>query len=372
MSKCYRCEDELTLDNSSVEHVIINACGGKLKSSKLLCAKCNSIFGEQFDKELALATNDLANLLLIKRERGEPQKIRGLTSETKKEYYFGFDGDISMIKPEINLLDMQSENISDRKINVKAPNVRILKQTLQGLKRKYPNLDIEGSLKKAIVTKNLFNETIEIQSFIGGQKVFKSILKTAINFYILNNGRRTEIAHLFPYLENQSDLNVVWMYYPNELIYEPLENEITHIIKIVGNPREKILYCYVELFNIHCFVIQLNIEYSGNEINADYIFNVHTQEVKSGLTKLSLKREQLTKLFSERDANPFENIKKRYERVLIISQRMQYRHHLNRAISQAVNKSFEDKGYGEMVNEELLSKMRNEFFEAIRPFLNFK
>lgn len=371
MSSCYRCKEKLTSNNSSVEHIIINACGGKLKSTELLCSECNRIFGEKFDSELAQTTNDLANLLLIKRERGNPQKIKGVSSESKKECYFEYGGDISMTKPDIDLIRLDSENISERKINVKVPNTKILQQTLSGLKRKYPNLDIKNALEKAKNNQERFNEAIEFKSSIGGHGVFKSILKTAINYHILKGGQRNEIEHLFPYLEGHVSMNVVWMHYPDSLIYTPIENEVTHIIKLVGNPTERCLYCYVELFNVHCFIVQLNKEYSGQEIDEDYIFNVHTHEVRSGKTNLKLSRDQLLKLFSERDSKPFANVQKRYERILRISQLIQHKHHMNRAISEAVENSFRGLKPGTAVNEEILLKMRNEVFRALQPFLKY-
>ena len=39
MKECYICCEELTKDNDSVEHIIPNAIGGKLKSKELICKK---------------------------------------------------------------------------------------------------------------------------------------------------------------------------------------------------------------------------------------------------------------------------------------------------------------------------------------------
>ncbi|MEQ9439354.1 MAG: HNH endonuclease [Cyclobacteriaceae bacterium] len=328
MKTCYRCENELTKQNSSVEHIIINACGGKLKSSSLLCSTCNSIFGEQFDKELAKTTNDLSNLLLIKRERGEPQKIKGISNDGKEELYLEFGGDISITKPTIDLIDVDNEAIDKRRINIKAPNPKILIQTLKGLKRRYPMLNIENALENAITNNKPFNEAIEIKSSIGGQEVFKSILKTLINFYMLNEGKRDEIKHLFPYLENKTKMDVVWMHYPDNLIYEPIENEITHVLKLVGDQNEKILYGYVELFNVHCFIIKLSDDYRGNNIDADYVFDVHTHQVSKNVTHLQLNRENLLDLFKNKDSKPFENVQKRYQRVLGVVQIIQHKIHI--------------------------------------------
>lgn len=356
-------------NNSSVEHVIINACGGKLKSANLLCSSCNSIFGEKFDKELAKTTNDLANLLLVKRERGEPQKIKGLSEDGQEEYYLEFGGDISITKPTIDLIDIDNKEIEKRRINVKAPNPKILAQTLKGLKRKYPTLNIEKALEKATTNDKPFNEAIGIKSSIGGQEVFKSVLKTAINFYMLNDGHRNEIKHLFPYLENKSDMDVVWMHYPDNPIYKSIENEITHVLKLVGSQKEKILYAYVELFNVHCFIVKLNADYSGKAIDADYVFNVHTYQVTKNVTNLQLDRGKLLDLFINKDAKPFVNVQKRYQRVLGISQILQHKNHINKIISKAVDTALEGAEEGEVLDQKTIIKMREEVFKAMAPLI---
>ncbi|SDG29998.1 HNH endonuclease [Dyadobacter soli] len=55
--------------NSSVEYVIPNDVGGRLKSSALLCKSCNSLYGGGIDAVFAHATEPITALLNIKRER---------------------------------------------------------------------------------------------------------------------------------------------------------------------------------------------------------------------------------------------------------------------------------------------------------------
>src|ERR1035437_11025447 len=98
MAKCYKCDNEITTATETEEHIILNACGGRLKSKNLLCKTCNSQFGETFDKELASQTNDLANLLLVKRHRGEPQSIKGKLQSTGEDYYLLYGGNPMMTK----------------------------------------------------------------------------------------------------------------------------------------------------------------------------------------------------------------------------------------------------------------------------------
>ena len=168
---------------------------------------------------------------------------------------------------------------------------------LKGLKKKYPNLDVEKAINTAQDKQFYVNDSFQIASYIGGKEEFKSIAKTAINFFIYNNGDRKYIKHLLPYLEGKSESDIVWTHYPEKEVYIPETDEVTHILKIVGDSKEKILYAYVELFNVHNFIVKLNLDYMGNDLKEDYVFNVHTFEVKSNKTNLKLTRNELINLF---------------------------------------------------------------------------
>ena len=86
MKKCYICGEELTKENASVEHIIPNAIGGKLKSKELICKKCNSKLGHSMDKELAEQLDFFSNFLNINRDRGKPNNIIFIEKETNMEY----------------------------------------------------------------------------------------------------------------------------------------------------------------------------------------------------------------------------------------------------------------------------------------------
>jgi hypothetical protein len=77
-SRCYNCNLEITKNNSSIEHIILNSCGGKLKSSKLICKKCNELFGTNADAELAKQLNSLSSFLNVDRDRHKINRLKGL------------------------------------------------------------------------------------------------------------------------------------------------------------------------------------------------------------------------------------------------------------------------------------------------------
>lgn len=364
---CYKCEIIIDDKNYSSEHIILNACGGRLKSDKLLCKKCNSDFGNSFDSELANDLNPLANLLRINRDRGFPQKIEGKGVYNGLEYYLEHDGKISLKKPIIIENDIHNDDISKRKINVKALNKKNLNQVLKGLKRKYPDLDILKAEEEINHKNELFDEPLNIKMSIGGSDTFKSITKTAINFYILNGGKRNEIKHLFNYLDGKENLEIVWFYYSNLNVYEYKNDEITHVLKIVGKADEKILYAYVELFNTHCFIIKLSENYSEPDMDVDYIFNIHNNEVNFNLTTLDLSRKELINLFIKKEEKPYLKMQDRANRVLNIAHKNDIKRELSKSIDKILNKHI-----GEKMNDTILKQLEDEFARIIKPLVNYK
>ena len=98
---CYICDTEITPQNESEEHIIINAAGGKLKSKVLLCKKCNSEIGHEIDSELAKQLNIVANTLMIKRDSGKPQAIIGDKISSGEKYSIETGGKPSYTKPTV-------------------------------------------------------------------------------------------------------------------------------------------------------------------------------------------------------------------------------------------------------------------------------
>lgn len=80
-SLCFSCK---RTHNLTVEHIIPQAIGGRLKAN-LYCAECNSTFGSELDAEISKQFGWLSTLLQIKRDRGSPQpfEVEELTTGTK-------------------------------------------------------------------------------------------------------------------------------------------------------------------------------------------------------------------------------------------------------------------------------------------------
>ena len=111
-----------------------------------------------------------------------------------------------MSKPSI----LEKEEDGEKHIQVGARSIKEARHIMKGLKKKYPQLDIDKALKKACPKREYLDNIFSFQFQIGGDKAFRSICKTAVNFYILNGGNPDNIRHLVPYLKNGQGGGRVW------------------------------------------------------------------------------------------------------------------------------------------------------------------
>ena len=361
---CYRCDTQILSQNSSYEHIILNACGGKLKSKTLLCKKCNSDFGNSFDNILAVQVNELANMLMIKRERGEPQPIEGKTANGTAYKIFA-NGDLMKADPTVQV---QREGNQVR-LSINAANDEQYRQILKGIKRKNPGFDADEAFKVAERSNYYLNEPINIQMNMGGPDVFRSIIKTAINYFIHLGGKSADIKHLLPFLEKKVDLENVWYHYPDQYIYHPKIDEVSHILKIVGDPEQKLLFAYVELFNAHNYIVLLNQKYTGKAINSLYAYDLINNQEFQPVVQLDYSRNYVLDLFLNKDAHPHLKITERLNRTFKIANERQVKFHLNKLISSAVHDVLGAYPKGTVFTNELITKMQQEVRLRVMPFI---
>ena len=181
MAFCYYCNTEITNENNSLEHVLLNACGGKLVSKELLCKKCNSILGKNADAELARQLNFFSNILFLKRSNGKPQKTTAKMQSSNEYIDILPNGSLQYSKIKSSLTKIDDYAI----LKISARNLKELKQQLYGYKRKYPKIDVELALKNT--KENIFtlNEPVLLEVSVGGELANESIAKTAIEFYLI-------------------------------------------------------------------------------------------------------------------------------------------------------------------------------------------
>jgi len=311
---CYLSNEQLTSFNESLEHIIPNALGGKVKSKYLINKHWNNKLGNEIDNELIKQT-PIPTLFELKRDRGENPKINGDTDDGSK--YLIHNHRIATQKQK-KPVKTQLEN-GEVKINfIKGQEVGILRK----IQKECPEIDIkklEGEIKW-----NSPNETITIFpengfSLISGSKAMRAICKIATNYYVLVTNEIKEIQPIISFIkgENKGGEMLKYYYLPSkEIEYE--ENEISHIIHIEGNKTEKLLVAYVELFNCYNYLIILNKDYNGEDINNTYCYDLIRNEKTSKSIYLNITKEKLDNLIFPQDSDSESDFQERLKRILDI------------------------------------------------------
>lgn len=362
--KCYVCDIEIIADNETDEHIIINAAGGRLKSKEFFCKKCNTDFGETIDGVLAKQLNSMANMLMVKRHRGEPQPILGEKESTGEKYFLDVGGKPKSTKPTI------SKTVDGDKINISitARSEEELRQILTGIAKKNPHFDVEEAMKSAKWRQEYFDEALHFQDEVGGVEIFRAVCKCATNYYTYCKGDPTQIKHLIPYIKGEEAKEIVWLHYQDNL-YELNPNESFHIIHLAGNSKECILYCYVDYFNTHKYLVLLNDNYTGQDIKQTYFFDLINVTSIEREVNMNYNRETLLDFFTNKDAKPFERVQKSFNRSIALALKRQDDNQRGELIEQAIQNSLGKYPEGEIITEQMINETVNEIMKNITPYL---
>jgi hypothetical protein len=160
---------------------------------------------------------------------------------------------------------------------------------------------------------------------IGGEDSFRSTTKMAINYYLMKRYDLEWVKPAISMIRGEVKNDITYFFYPNPnhyAIHDLRDNEVSHIIHIRRNAEKRLLYAYVELFNMQNVLIRLNMDYGGPEINDTYAFDLMSGEVieKNITIKLTKPHFEILHLITEANRN---QIDERYRRLELIIQNNQ-------------------------------------------------
>ena len=331
MSRCYLCKNEITEENVSIEHILPNAIGGRLKSSSLICKECNSKFGDTSDACLAKQLEFFANQLNIKRERGSVQNVEMTRESTGETYLVSPEGDLVPRKPLIK----ERESNGNLEIYVKANDEKTIESILIGLKRKYPKLDItkfKEALKHEV---EYIDEPLHGTISIDGKKIFPAILKIAVNYYIEKGGDIEYVDSAIEDLKNNKTRRVDFII-KEGLVVESDSEDVLHYIFINGSKEKKQMYAIIELYSAVQFVVKLSDNYNGEDIQHLYVFDVlKRQEIQKEIG-LVPDFDFIFKYSYSAVKSDYDVFRKRIERILKIGSQRR----LDKSIHKITEQSF--------------------------------
>lgn len=367
MIKCFFCDTLITNSNKTEEHILLKSCGGKIKSSDLLCKNCNSQFGSSCDSELYKQLKPFIVMLNIKNEGNNNSNVTFNASgmESDAQYRFGTNGFLERPKPVI----LKEGSI----VRIIAPDKDKAAHMLKKVQKEFPenHIDIANILQNTPIQKNYVNEIVklDIDAFFGSD-VLCSFLKTAIEF-ALHNGFSTEDLKDAIDILKKNDISIFEIASPYIVARQLVSENITNEIHLQADPTSGKMYCYIEYLNFLCAVCVLNNNYSGKAKTISYIHNpLNGMEVSSDPIIIDIKN--LGKYTDDSFQKNFRaNILLRVERLLQRYQMEQTQIH-TKGLTDTAMKKFQEKYPSDefpFFTEEMLTDLATTIMDEITPYM---
>ena len=298
LAKCFICGAELTSENKSQEHILLNALGGTLTSKNLICKHCNSTLGNEMDDILAKQLQPFALLLEISRDRGSTPAMTAVHTQTKEEILILPGGKPAMKKPRVHFFEENGE----KKYQIIARDKREATAIFKGIKEKYPNASIECLEEKW----EPFNERVSFQTSFGGD-AFLSVCKTAICYYLYCGGELSEIKLFIDRWLDKDIWDDCNFCYIDKPVVSKEENTVCHSLIMVGDPENRLLYVYIELFDFYRVLVLLSDHYTGPEEKSIYCYDLIRKTVVEANIGMLLSRQNIKEILAK-DTAEFENL----------------------------------------------------------------
>lgn len=364
MPNCLSCGEQINASNQSEEHIIPNALGGTLTSTELICKECNSSFGFDCDASLASDLKLFSNFLNIKRDRGANQPVIGHTPTTKYKIQPG--GKPEVVKPTIQI----DETTQGKAIHIEARDMGQVQQILKGLKRNYPDIDVEKTLSQAQQGRRYLNEFVKLQFVFSGKDSLRAVAKMA--YFFLKHKHPTvqgDFSRLVAFIKNESDYREIYFYYPATDIVNKSSNAILHSVAIKSYPSERLLLAFVELYSTLSFIVVLSFNFTDT-FQANYVFDVlnRTEVPNPSLTLPVIDIGELNTLFDNKPPF-FAEVTKRFESFLKTALDQQAELHRAEMIQQAMQNSLLKHSEGVPITQEMIDEFINALMEELTPLL---
>jgi hypothetical protein len=361
IGECYICNRKISSQNTYEEHIILNSLGGKLKSKSLICRQCAPSL-DRIDVALSRSLNSFGLLLNIPRDRGTNPPIQATRTDTGERISLDLGGKPVLIKPIIR------DNLSDNEqpsLSISAKNKAQMREVLTGLKRKYPLLNnVEEIVKNAVIRQEHIPPVII--NLLFGEEELRSVCKMAINFYMYHGRKRDLIAHLIPYIQVGCENQYVNYYYPDELIAKSnLNDAFIHTLFIKGDPQEKVLYGYIELYNAFRLIVLLSDSYDKDFFQEVYSFDVLSRKEVDREININLSREEILNLVNNSEP-PVEKIASAIKVLVDAIQLNQ----INKQINKAIEDFFKNIPEGTIFDEKMLQELISKLSKTICDFMH--
>lgn len=274
--RCLFCDELLNDKNCSVEHIIPNVFGGRLKSKEIFCKSCNNTMGNSIDVDLAKNFELFTWLANPRTERPTHGKIEGSIDGVKVFLHKG-GKTTTQYKPTIIEEEDGKIHFSFRGYATeKEDQEMIYRQSLATINgkskdRKYTLDELRDMCKSETIKHPLtfINPKVSLSGFVLGY------LKILLGFCVYKNKiEQVEILELFKNKDSERLEK-----YTSFCDFDFLHNgRLCHQIFLVGDNSIQKMYGIVSLYGVIPMVFVLNSNYKGESFIEQYIYDILNQQ----------------------------------------------------------------------------------------------
>ena len=355
MENCYACDHVLTRENQSAEHIIPNAIGGRLKSKKLLCRKCNSEFGDKYEAEFVRQLSFFGGRLPIKRDRGTHKDFETLDQKTGKRITVNHKGKATLAET-VRLEVPSAEN--NGRFRMLAPNQETADRIFRQIKKKHPNAKLEISPNQ----KKVEPEEIIIGGEFGGLAFFKTAQKCFLNLFIHKGGSRVFVEDEIRSVFYTDDDPKNWFLFDGAP--RKVGMGLPHILAVIGKPEEKLLLGYGEFFGAAKVIALLSESYTGPAMKYIYSLDSVDGQEKECDVSIGLTKEQIVDIIHQKKID-HESIS---AHLGAAEEALQNNRYFSNMIEDVLSKTlFKPENVDKIITPEMITEMAMAMGEAVKP-----
>ena len=361
---CAFCREALTNSNSSKEHVIPNAIGGRKTVSNFICTDCNSSTGTRWDNKLVSQLRPLCTLLNIKRGRGKNQPLP-VETVTGRELILNPDRSMTPLKPVIERRDLGEKT----EFKIQARSKKELQNILAGLKKKHPKIDVNELLTKANDMRRFSEDPLHFSLGFGGSHSGRSVVKSCLALACEFGLGIDECEHAKSYLLDDG-MPCFGYFNERDIVRNRPGNTIFHCVQVCGDPANKQVLAYVEYFSYQRIIACLSSNYDGKVFSHGYAIDPVTGTELDIEIKLEIEPEEIAEIYAYKKVNT-DKTKQALEAVLMFW----YKQDKERAFADEVEDAFAfacDKcglKPGDIISDKQAAEIASVVTDRLEPFL---
>ncbi|WP_006749050.1 HNH endonuclease [Thioalkalivibrio paradoxus] len=363
--RCLLCEELISAETDSREHLIPNSIGGRKKVSGFLCVPCNSKSGDSWDSALAHQMNPLSLFFRINRERGDAPSQKFKTT-SGRELVLNADGSMDLPKPVFK----EQQNDTRVEIKISARDMTEAKKMLRGVARKYPRLNVDELLEETKMQSTYSQEPIHFNLSFGGLDAGRSFVKTALALLSTIGVSARDCEHAIQFLKEEESEPCFGYYYEKDLVGGRPAGTPVHCVHVNGDPDSKLIRGYVEYFGVMRVVMCLSSNYSGNAFSATYAIDPTKGEELNLSVGLDLDLVDIRKAYNYEKWDG-KAVQQAMGAVIGPTLEKQHKEERGRVLDEAVRYAFSNCGSkeGEVIAEEQHNRLMGLLREKLEPWV---